>query len=91
MILVTNYRLKPYLPKAEIKKLMDAFATHGAGPGVSHNYVTADGNQGVTISDTEDVAGSYRNLLNYGEWMEFDSKLMLPIEVAAPLIYDFLG
>ena len=65
--------------------------THGAGPGTTAHYVAADGGHGVVIADTDDVAGAYRNLQNYTQWVEYDSKVMLPVEEAVPLIVESLG
>jgi hypothetical protein len=91
MILVTTYKLKPFLSKAETSKLLEIFAKEGPGPGVTAHYVAADGGHGVVISETDDVAGGYRNLLNYTEWVEYDTKVMLAIEEAVPLIADSLA
>jgi len=68
MILMTTYRIKPYLSDEETKKLLEVFAKEGPGPGTTAHYVAADGSHGVVISDTDDVAGGYRNIQNYTEW-----------------------
>ncbi|MGO9249231.1 MAG: DUF3303 domain-containing protein [Solirubrobacteraceae bacterium] len=91
MILLTTYKLKPFLSKDETRKLMDVFAKEGTGPGATAHYVAADGSHGVVISDTDDVAAGYRNILNYTEWVEYDTKTMLTIEEAVPLIADSLA
>jgi hypothetical protein len=91
MILVTTYKLKPFLDKAETKQLLDVFAKEGAGPGATAHYVAADGSHGVIVSETDDVAGSYRNILNYTQWVEYDTEVMLSIEEALPLIADSLA
>jgi Domain of unknown function (DUF3303) len=91
MILVTTYKLKPFLSKKEIQELMDVFAKQGPGPGTIAHYVAADGSEGVVISDTDDVEGAYRSVLNYTQWIEYDSRLMLTIEQALPQIADYLG
>jgi len=70
---------------------MDVFAKEGAGPGVIAHYVAADGGGGVAISDTDDVEGAYRNILNYTQWVEYDTRVMLSIEQALPHIADSLG
>jgi Domain of unknown function (DUF3303) len=87
MIFVTTYRVKPYLSNEETKKLLKA----GAGPGATAHYVAADGSHGVVIADTDDVAGAYRNLLNYTQWVEYDTKVMLTAEEAVPLIMESLA
>jgi hypothetical protein len=91
MILVTTYKLKPFLDKAETKQLLDVFAKEGVGPGATAHYVAADGSHGVVVSETDDVAGSYRNILNYTQWVEYDTEVMLSIEEALPLIADSLA
>ena len=91
MIFMTTYKIKPYMGKDQRKKLMEAFAEHGPGPGVTAHYVAADGSQGVAIADTDDVAGAYRNVQNYAEWVEYDTTVMLTIEDAVPHIMDALA
>ena len=91
MILMTTYRVKPYLSDEETKKLLEVFAKEGPGPGTTAHYVAADGSHGVVISDTDDVAGGYRNSQNYTEWVEYDTKVMLTVEQAVPLIMESLA
>jgi hypothetical protein len=91
MIFVTTYKVKPFLSKTETRKLLDVFAREGTGPGVTAHYVAADGSHGVVVADTDDVAGAYRNLQNYTEWVEYDSKVMLRVEEAVPLIIESLA
>ena len=91
MIFMTTYKIKPYLSNEETKKLLEVFAKAGPGPGTTAHYVAADGSHGVVIADTDDVAGAYANLQNYTEWVEYDSKVMLTVEEAVPLITAALG
>ncbi len=91
MIFMTTYRIKPYLSNEETKKLLEVFAKAGPGPGTTAHYVAADGSHGVVIADTDDVAGAYANLQNYTQWVEYDSKVMLTVEEAVPLITQALG
>ena len=91
MILMTTYRIKPYLTDEETKKLLEVFAKEGPGPGTTAHYVAADGSHGVVISDTDDVAGGYRNIQNYTEWVEYDTKVMLTVEQTMPLIVESLA
>jgi hypothetical protein len=91
MIFITTYKLKPFLTDEETKELLGVFAKVGAGPGTKAHYVAADGSHGVVISETDDVAPSYRNLLNFTQWIEYDSKAMLTIEEAVPLIGEALA
>lgn len=91
MLFMTTYRIKPYLGSDETRKLMEVFAKEGAGPGTTAHYVAADGSHGVVIAETDDVAGAYRNLQNYTEWVEYDTKVMLTVEEAVPLIMEALA
>jgi len=91
MIFITTYKVKPFLSKAETKELLGVFAREGAGPGVTAHYVAADGSHGVAISESDDVEGAYRNIQNYTQWVEYDTKVMLTIEQALPHIMDALA
>ncbi|MEZ5144875.1 MAG: DUF3303 family protein [Acidimicrobiales bacterium] len=91
MIFVTTYKVKPYLTKEETAELMAVFAANGEGPGTIAHYVAADGSHGVVISDNEDLAASYRNILNYSPWVEYESRAMLAVQDAVPHIMDALG
>ena len=91
MIFMTTYRVKPYLSNEETKKLLEVFAKEGPGPGTTAHYVAADGSHGVVIADTDDVAPGYRNIQNYTQWVEYDTKVMLPVEQAVPLIMESLA
>ena len=88
---MTTYKVRPFLSKAETRKLLDVFAKQGTGPGATAHYVAADGSHGVVVSDTDDIAGAYRNIQNYTEWVEYDSKVMLKVEEAVPLIMESLA
>ncbi len=37
------------------------------------------------------LAEAYRNLQNYTQWVEYDTKAMLTVEEAVPLIMDAIG
>ena len=91
MIMVTTYKVKPYLSKAETKDLMAVFAEVGNAPGTTAHYVNADGGGGIVIAESDDPAEGYRNLLNYSEWIEFDTRVVLPVEEAVPHIMDALS
>lgn len=43
------------------------------------------------ISETDDVVGGYRNILNYTQWAEYETSLMLRVEDAVPQIVDALS
>jgi hypothetical protein len=91
MIFITTYKIKPYLKKEEQKTLLEVFAKVGPGPGTTAHYVAADNSHGVVISETDDVAGAFGNLQNYTQWVEYDSKVMLTVEQAVPLIMESLA
>ncbi|MGB3051762.1 MAG: DUF3303 family protein [Polyangiales bacterium] len=91
MIFITTYKIKPHITKEETKQLMGVFATVGTTPGTQAHYVSADGGGGIVIAESDDPAEAYANLLNYQQWMEFDSKVMLKVEDAVPLIGAYLG
>jgi uncharacterized protein DUF3303 len=91
VIFLTTYRIKPFLSNEERRELMEVFAREGAGPGTTAHYVAADASHGVVIADTDDVAGGYRNILNYTHWVEYDTQVMLTIEDAVPLISEALA
>ena len=91
MLLMTTYKIKPYISNDESKALLAVFAKEGPGPGTQAHYVAADGSHGVVISETDDIAGSYRNLANYSQWVEYDTKVMLNVEEAVPLLMEALA
>ena len=84
MLFMTTYRVKPYLPRSETKKLLDLFAKVGAAPGTIAHYVAADNTVGWTITDSEDATSGYVATLQYSEYIEFDTKPILTIEDALP-------
>lgn len=91
MILVTTYKFKPFLTKEETKDVLDVFAKEGVGPGTQAHYVNSDGGGGLVISETDDVEGGFRNILNYTQWVEYETKVMLTVEQALPHIQDALA
>lgn len=91
MIFITTYKVKPFLSNEETRKLLEVFAKAGPGPGTTAHYVAADGSHGVVIAETDDVAGAYRNIQNYTQWVEYDTKVVLKVEEAVPQIMDALS
>ena len=91
MLFLTTYKIKPYISNEETKKLLEVFAEAGPGPGTTAHYVAADGSHGVVVAETDDLAGAYRNLQNYTQWVEYETRVMLPVEEAVPLIVDSLS
>ena len=91
MIFITTYKLKPHINKEETKQLMGVFATVGNTPGTQAHYVNADGGGGIVIAESDDPTEGYANLLNYQQWIAFETKVMLKVEDAVPLIGAYLG
>ena len=91
MLLITEYRLKPHLPKAEVKRLMDIFAKRGAAQGEIAHYVRADGTGGYTIIESDDITAGYRDALAYSEFMTFTTTPLLKIEDAVGPIGEHLA
>ena len=89
MIFITTYRIKQ-LSKDETKELMGVFADKGVPSTVKAHYVAADGSHGVVIAEADDLEEAYRNILNYAEWIEYDTKPYLTIEQAVPHIMDYI-
>jgi hypothetical protein len=90
VIFITTYRIKQ-LSKDETKKLFGVFSDKGVPSTVKAHYVAADGSQGVVIAEADDLEEAYRNILNYAEWIEYDTKPYLTIEQAVPHIIDYIG
>jgi len=91
MIFITTYKVKPFLSKHERRELMDAFGKVGAPAGTTAHYVAADGSHGVAIGESDNAEDAYRNIQNYTEWIEYDTKAMLTIEQAVPHIMAALS
>jgi hypothetical protein len=91
MLMMTTYKFRPFMSKDESKQLMDLFAEHGTTEGTISHYVFADGTGGVVISEADEASSGYRNILNYGEWVEYSTTNLLSIDDAVPLIMDSLS
>lgn len=91
MIFVTRYRVKPLMSKAQTTEMMGVFAKVGNAPGTTAHYVNADEGGGMVIAESDDPIEGYRNLLNYSQWIDFDTQVMLPVETAVPHILESLA
>jgi hypothetical protein len=91
MIFITTYKIKPFLSNDETRKLLSVFAKEGEAPGTTAHYVAADGSHGVVISESDDLEAAYRNIQNYTQWVEYDTKVVLKVEQAVPHIMDALS
>ena len=90
VIFITTYRIKQ-LSKDETKELMGVFAEKGVVGTVKGHYQAADNSHGVVITEADDLEEAYRNILNYSEWIEYETKPYLTIEQAVPHIMDYIG
>jgi hypothetical protein len=88
MLFMTTYRVKPYLPRSETKKLLELFGKAGEAPGTVAHYVAADNSVGWTITDQEDAASGYAATLQYMEYIEFETKPVLAIGNALPHLLE---
>ena len=91
MLFMTEYRLKPHLPKSEVKRLMEIFAKRGAADGEIAHYVRSDGTGGYTIGQTEDSVPGIADALAYSEFMTFTTTPILKIEDALGPIAEYLA
>jgi hypothetical protein len=90
VIFITTYKLKT-LTKDDTRELMGVFAKEGVPSGVKAHYVSADGSGGIVIAETDDLEEAYRNVINYTQWIDYETKPYLTIEQAVPHIADYLS
>jgi len=81
---VSTYRFKSFTTKEETQRLLAVFAEVGNAPGVTDHLVFADGSGGVVIGETDDIAGLYRNVMAYNEFVDFDTHIALTAQEAVP-------
>ena len=86
MLFGTRYKIVGDRSPEAVKALLEAFGEHGAAPGTIAHYVMADGRGGLVISESDSVTEIYANLLNYSEWLEFETHPMLTIDEALPIL-----
>jgi hypothetical protein len=91
MITMTTYRVKPFMSHDERRELVALFAEHGTpGRDIGH-FIAADNSVGVVITEMDDPAEGFRNILNYTEHVEYETKLMLTIDEAMALIGEVIS
>jgi hypothetical protein len=88
MLFLTTYKIRPYLPRSEAKKLLDLFGKVGEAPGAIAHYVAADASVGWVITDQEDATSGYAASLQYSEYIEFDTKPVITMEDALPHLLE---
>jgi len=91
MLLITEYRLRPHMPKADVKRLMDEFGKRGAAEGEIAHYVRADGSGGYTIGEGQTVTDAYEAALAYSEFMTFTITPVLSTDATVSPIMAYLG
>jgi Protein of unknown function (DUF3303) len=91
MLLITEYQLKPHMPKSDVKRLMDEFGKRGADAEEIAHYVRVDGTGGYTISEGESPTDAYTAALAYSEFMTFTITPVLKIDDAVAPIMAYLG
>lgn len=82
MLLITEYRFRPHMPKEDLKRLMDIFAQRGDESGTIGHYLKADGSGGIVIAEQDDVSETFKDSLAYQEFLEFKVIPALKIEDA---------
>ena len=88
MLFLTTYRVKPYLPRSEVEKLLDLFGKAGAAPG-NHRPLCCGRQFGrMGCRRNEDAVTGYEASLLYSEYIEFDTKPVLTIEDALPSLLE---
>ena len=84
MLHMTTYKVKPYLPKSETKQLLERFMQMGAAQGEVAHYIAADNSGGWVITETDDAATDYVTVLQYADYIEFETKPILAVADALP-------
>ena len=90
MLFLTSYRAKPFMSKADQKRLLDLFGQAGAAPGTVAHYVAADNSGGWTLVEADSLAEGYAAILKYEEFLEFDLTPVLTIDEAVPHLLEAL-
>ena len=85
---VTIYTFKPFMTEDETRSLLELFAEFGNAPGTTAHYVRADGGGGFVIGESDDIAGLYRNVVNYSEFVAFERCVVLSVEDAVPVVAE---
>ncbi len=91
MLIISEYKLKPHLTKAEVKRLMDVFGKRGPVDGEIAHYLRIDGTGGYTIAESDDLASAYADVLLYSEYMTFTVTPVLKVDDAVGPIFAYIG
>jgi Protein of unknown function (DUF3303) len=88
VLFLATYRVKPFLPLADQRHLLELFEKHGAAPGTIAHYVAADASTGWTVIEAEDAVDAYATILKYEEYMQFEMTPILTIDEALPHLLE---
>jgi len=91
MLFMTEYRLNPHMPKAEVARLMEMFGKRGPVEGEISHHVRADGTGGFTLSESDSLEAAYADVLAYHEFMTFTITPVLKIDDAVGPIMTYLA
>ena len=91
MLFFTTYKFKPFMSKKDSKELLETFSKIGGPVGEVAHYIAADNSFGVIISQSDDAMTSYRNILNYTEFVEYETRMVFHIEDAIPSLLEVFG
>lgn len=91
MLFISEYRIRPNMPKDDVARLMTLFAERGPEQGTIAHYVKTDGTGGIVLVDQDDAAKAYESVLAYGEFLDFTVTPALAIDDAVPAIANFLN
>jgi hypothetical protein len=82
VLFLATYRVKPFLPLADQRHLLELFQKHGAAPGTIAHYVSADASTGWTVIEADSAVEAYATILKYEEYMQFELTPILTIDEA---------
>jgi hypothetical protein len=91
-LVLTTYRYKSGLNEDDFKVLTKRFREVGNPPGVVAHYERLDGSGGVLVQDVQaDPEATYRGILQYAAWIEFESTPMVMMDEAFGVIQELFG
>ncbi|HUS42849.1 MAG TPA: DUF3303 family protein [Ilumatobacteraceae bacterium] len=88
---MTRYRFKGDQSPESVNALLAVFAEQGPGDGEIAHYVLADGGGGFTIAEVDSLEAAYEDALRYQQWMDMETRPILTIEDAMPVIGTVFG
>jgi hypothetical protein len=88
---LVQYKVKSFIPKAELAELMALFAERGELPGTVAHYVAVDGSSGWVVIDSDDLSAMYANTLAYQPWLDMSDTVVQTVDDAVPAIMEALA